>query len=200
MSTHTKGAAQAAPSADARLKFDPLSMAIHWTTVVLVIAQFATAWSIDHVEPSSARLVLTLHRSTGVALWTLVVLRLVWRATGMRAPPLPASTTPVHRLGVKLSEYALYLLLLVQPVTGMLDSLYRGRAFALFVWTMPALVHRDRGLASLAHTAHEIGAFGLAALVGLHAAAALFHHLILKDGVLLGMLPVRSAGGAAVRS
>jgi cytochrome b561 len=194
MSDLTKGAAHTAPGADVRLKFDALSMAVHWTTVALVICQFATAWAIDHVEPSAARLVMTAHRSTGLVLWILVVFRLAWRHTRMRKPPLPGSLGPGHRLGVKISEYGLYALLLVQPATGLLDSLYRGRAFDIFVWKLPALVSRDHGLSSLAHTAHEIGAFALGGLVGLHAAAALFHHFILKDGVLLSMAPGRKAG------
>jgi superoxide oxidase len=191
MSTQTAGAAHAAPNARSRLRFDALSMTLHWASVLLVLFQFASAWSIDHVEPSMAPLALTAHRSSGLALWTLVLLRLVWRATKMRKPPLPVSMGQGHRLGVKLSEFSLYALLLVQPATGFLDSVYRGRAFAIFIWKLPAVVHRDHGLSALAHTAHEFGAYALATLVGLHAAAALFHHIVLKDGVLLSMIPDR---------
>lgn len=189
MSIQTEGAAPAAPIAGARPRFDALSMALHWVSVLLVLFQFVSAWSIDHIEPAMAPLALTAHRSSGLALWTLVVLRLVWRAVGMRKPPLPTSMGRTHRLGAKLNEYGLYILLLVQPATGLLDSLYRGRAFALFAWTLPALLHKDHGLSALAHTAHELGAFALAVLVGLHAAAALFHHLVLKDHVLWSMVP-----------
>jgi cytochrome b561 len=191
MTSTSHDAALAAPAEDLRSSFDGLSMALHWASVLLVLAQFATAWSIDHVEPALAATLLMLHRSSGITLWALVVLRLVWRLTGMRKPPLPATMKREHVAGVRLSEYGLYALLLVQPATGMLDSVFRGRAFKLFLWSFPALMHRNRPYAALAHTAHEVGAYALAALVGLHALAALAHHFVLKDGVLLGMLPMR---------
>ncbi len=182
-------AAHAATFDGVRTKFDALSMTLHWVTVVLVVAQFVSAWAIDHVEPSAARLVLTAHRSTGVALWILIVFRLLWRVAGMRKPPMPQTMKRAHKVGVKLAEYVLYALLLVQPVTGFLDSIYRGRAFSIFIWELPVIIPRDRPHASLAHLAHETGAYVLAGLVGFHAAAALVHHFILKDKVLLSMLP-----------
>jgi cytochrome b561 len=199
MAMQTMDAARAAPFDGARTKFDPMSMTLHWVSVVLVVAQFATAWAVDHVEPSVVRTVLTAHRSTGVALWALIVFRLLWRIAGMRKPPMPQTMARVHKLGAKLAEYGLYALLLVQPVTGFLDSIYRGRAFNLFFWELPAIVHRDRPHASLAHLAHETGAYLLAGLVGFHALAALLHHFVLKDGVLLSMLPGRCPARGGVQ-
>lgn len=189
MAMQVMDAAHAAPFDGVRTKFDALSMTLHWVTVVLVVAQFMTAWAIDHVEPTSAHLVLTVHRSTGVTLWALVVFRLLWRIAGMRKPPMPKTMGRSHKMGAELAEYGLYALLLVQPVTGFLDSVYRGRAFNIFFWELPAIVHRDRPHAALAHLVHEAGGYALAGLVGLHAAAALLHHFVLKDGVLLSMLP-----------
>jgi cytochrome b561 len=173
-----------------RPPYDRATIYLHWVTFALVVGQFATALSIDHVEPATAKLLLTTHRSTGVALWLLVAFRLVWRFTGMRLPPFPPSMKPWHIRGVHLSEYGLYALLLVQPLTGMADTLLRGRAFDLILWRVPVLIARDRSLAGIAHVLHEAGAVALGGLVGLHAAAALFHHLVLKDGILPSMLPL----------
>jgi superoxide oxidase len=186
-------AAAVTPPAEADARFDAVSMLLHWATALLVVAQFATAWAIDWVDPGMIPAVLATHRSSGLLLWSLVAGRLVWRALGMRKPPLPPAMTRLHRLAVTLSEAGLYGLLLVQPLTGLADSVLRGRAFPLFGLTLPALVHRDRALASLAHTAHAFGGYALAILVGLHALAALVHHFILKDGVLASMLPFRCA-------
>jgi cytochrome b561 len=181
--------AATAPTVETCSSFDGLTIALHWTTVVIVLSQFATAWSIDHVEPSLAPTMLTLHRSGGFLLWLLVAGRLAWRFTGMRKPPFPASIKPAHGVAVQLSEYALYTLLIVQPMTGALDSVFRGHAFNLFFLSVPALVHRNRSVAALAHQAHEVGAYTLAAFVSLHAIAALAHHFVLKDQILRRMAP-----------
>lgn len=187
--TETHDAAPAAASAFVRPKYDPLSLALHWTTVLLVLAQFATALAIDRIDPTWVKTVLGLHRSTGVLLWGVVAFRLIWRSTAMRLPPFPPTMARWHITGVHLSEYGLYALLLIQPVTGLADTLWHGRAFPLFGQDVPVLVERNRDLAALAHTGHMLGAYILAAVVGLHAGAALFHHFILKDGVLRSMWP-----------
>ena len=89
----------------------------------------------------------------------------------------------------KLNEYGLYGLLLVQPLTGLGNTLFRGRPFALFAWQVPTLFAPNKAAAQMFHSIHEFGAWGLLALIGLHAAAALFHELILRDGVFQRMLP-----------
>ena len=187
--------------AEEHTSFDRLTIALHWVTVFLVATQFASAWSTDHLDPSFASTMLSIHRSSGVLLWSLVMGRMLWRFTGMRKPPFPKSRTRFHAVGVQLSEYGLYALLLVQPLTGALDSVFRGRPFNLSFWVLPALVHRDRAYAALAHTAHEFGAYCLAALVIIHALAALAHHFVLKDQILARMLPkLRSADGCLINA
>jgi superoxide oxidase len=97
--------------------------------------------------------------------------------------------TALHQLGARLSEYGLYALLLIQPATGVAQTILRGRTFEVFVWSSPPLVARDVALVGIFRAAHEIGASCLFALVGLHAAAALVHHFILRDDVLEAMAP-----------
>jgi hypothetical protein len=98
--------------------------------------------------------------------------------------------TKLHRAAVKLSEYGLYALLLGQPVTGLLTTLFGGRPFALYLWQFPPLMLRDETLRAAFHFSHELGAWALAALAVGHAAAALFHHFVLRDDVLQCMAPV----------
>jgi cytochrome b561 len=98
--------------------------------------------------------------------------------------------TKVHRAIVQLSEYILYAMLLVQPATGLGIALFNGRAFALFLWRVPQLLPQDKATSAAFHSAHEIGAWALAALAVGHAAAALFHHFVLRDDVLQCMAPV----------
>jgi cytochrome b561 len=190
MSQPSKTVGALAPAAWARPPYDDLTILVHWASVVLVLAQFATALSIDQApDPALAARLLLVHRSTGVGVWLLIALRLVWRFTGMRLPPFPPTMARWHIAGVHASEYALYALLLSQPLTGLAWSLYRGRAFGLLFWSVPPLLGRDKALADLFHTLHVAGAVMLAGVVGLHAGAALFHRFVLKDGIFGAMLP-----------
>jgi cytochrome b561 len=177
-------------AAVSRPPYDDLTILVHWASAFLVLAQFATALSIDRVaDPALAARLLLTHRSTGVGLWMLVALRLLWRFTGMRLPPFPPTMARWHIAGVHASEYGLYALLLSQPLTGLAWSLYRGRAFELLLWTIPPLLGRDKALADIFHSLHLAGAVTLAGVIGVHASAALFHRFVLKDGVLGSMLP-----------
>jgi Prokaryotic cytochrome b561 len=113
-----------------------------------------------------------------------------WRLTNASLPPFPTQMTKLHRATVKLSEYGLYALLLGQPVTGLLTTLFSGRPFALLLWQFSPLIPRDEMLRAAFHLSHELGAWALAALAVGHAAAALFHHFVLRDDVLECMAPV----------
>jgi cytochrome b561 len=89
----------------------------------------------------------------------------------------------------KLNEYGLYGLLLIEPITGVGSTLFQGRPFTLFVWQVPVVLAHDKMISHMFHSIHEFGVWALLALMGLHATAALFHGLILRDGVLQRMLP-----------
>jgi cytochrome b561 len=189
----TAEAARAAELPHAHPSIDAASIALHWATVILVAALFAVALSLGQAEGGeSARTLLTLHRSLGVGVWLITLLRLGWRLTRARVPPLPESVPPIQRLAARLNEAALYALLLIQPLTGLVQSLFRGKAFDLFFWGLPPLVARDKAIVHTFHAIHEWGAWTLAAVIGVHASAALLHGLVLRDGVFQTMLPGRA--------
>jgi len=176
-----------------RPSFDVVTIRLHWATAVLVLAMFASAWLHALAElwqSDLAPLLLQSHRSFGVTIWIVAVLRLAWRLTSASLPPFPTQMTRRHRATIKLSEYALYALLLGQPATGLLITLLGGRPFALFWWPVSPLLPRNEALQAAFHLSHEIGAWALAALSVSHAAAALFHHFVLRDDVLECMAPV----------
>jgi cytochrome b561 len=178
---------------DRLTSFDRLTIGLHWATVVLVLALFATAWLhalADGRHSDLAPILLQVHRSFGVTTWIVTALRLAWRRTHARLPPFPSHMSKPHRATVKFSEYGLYALLLVQPATGMLTTLSSGRPFALFLWSFSPLMARNVTLQGAFHRLHELGAWALAALVLGHAAAALFHHVVLRDHVLARIAPV----------
>jgi cytochrome b561 len=191
--TTAKGAPAPASQRDAvSARYTTPILVAHWTTAMLVLGLFIAGWSVGLAKDAdTARRLITLHRSLGVIVWGLTFARMGWRLVGEPAPTLPTSLPPLAKLAARLNEYALYGLLLIQPVTGALQTLYRGKPFGLFTSTIPALVARDKGLAGLFHGIHEWGAWLLAGLIALHACAALVHALVLRDGVFQHMAPIR---------
>jgi cytochrome b561 len=97
-------------------RFDQISIALHWLTLALVAAQFATAWLLDLV--GELQQLLIVHRSIGILTWIVVAVRLIWRHAFAHLPPFPASMPKLQQRLAKLNEYGLYGLLLVQPLTG----------------------------------------------------------------------------------
>jgi len=175
------------PQAEAG-RFDQTSVALHWLTAVLVAVQLTMGTFLSRGGDEMPAL-LTAHRSLGIAILIVATARLVWRHRFAHLPPFPTSMPKLQQRLAKLNEYALYALLLIQPLSGLGGTLFHGRPFALFAWQVPALVARDAVLFHALRLIHKFGAWGLLALIGIHAAAALFHALVLRDGVLQRMLP-----------
>ena len=171
-------------------RFDQASIALHWLTLALVVAQLATAGLLlAEAGDADPALLLAIHRSTGVATWLVMAARLIWRVTRAHEPPFPAGMPRPMQLAAKANEWGLYALLLAQPLTGLGDTLFRGHAFVLFGLEVPALMKPLKPVFHAFAAAHEVGAILLLALIGLHTAAALFHGLIRRDGVFARMLP-----------
>ena len=172
-------------------RFDQTSMLLHWLTVLLIVVQFASIWAHEAVGHQSnlGAALLSLHRSSGVLTWFVTVVRLVWGRYFADLPAFPQSMPQFQQIAAKANEYGLYALLLTMPITGLMRVLLRGQPFELLLWHVPALLKADPETRSLFIVAHELGATALMLLIALHAGAALFHRLVLRDGVLQRMLP-----------
>jgi superoxide oxidase len=175
-----------------RPPFDAVTMCLHWLTLALIAALFTSAWARQNSEDArSAGALLELHRSLGVSVWIVSVSRLVWRHTGAYLPPFPAHMGRTQRAIAKTSEYVLYALLVAQPLTGLAQTVLRGRGFEIFLIHVGPIVARNSELAHSFHDLHEAGGAILLGVIGLHASAALAHHFLWRDGVLVSMLPGR---------
>jgi cytochrome b561 len=171
-------------------RFDAVSMALHWLTLALIVALFASAWLLGGAaDGNEARSLLTIHRSLGVTTWVVTVCRLVWRWRFARTPALPPRTSTVQRRLAGGVHFLLLALLVMQPLTGLADTVFRGRPFALFIWQAPRFIGRDKIAAHAFHLIHEVGAFALLALIAGHTLAALAHRFVLRDAVLQSMAP-----------
>jgi cytochrome b561 len=169
-------------------RFDHVSIALHWITAGLVTGQLITAWQVS-LGGHGAMAALTAHRSLGLLIWLVVLARLLWRRAFAYLPPFPASLSRRRQQIAQLNEFGLYAVLMFQPLTGLANTLLRGRPFALFAWRAPAILPPAKTVAHVFATAHEAGAAVLLALLAMHAGAALFHEFGLRDGVLRRMLP-----------
>ena len=115
-----------------RRRFDIVTIGLHWATVTLIVGMFGSAWLLLASDREHAAMLLTVHRSLGVVPWTVAIVRLGWRFSYAYLPPFPQIMPKVQQRLAKASEYGLYALLLFQPLTGLAQSLARGRHFMLF--------------------------------------------------------------------
>jgi cytochrome b561 len=192
MSIATAVGAHAEVEATGVRRFDAVTIALHWATVALIVGMFASGWSLglatDHEQEEG---LLYIHRSLGVLTWITALTRITWRLGFAFLPPFPSAMPKIQQRAAHLSEYALYAMLLIQPVTGMAQSLTRGRAFPILAWQAPVVMGRSRALTHLFHGIHEVTAWVLLGLIALHVAAALFHRFVVKDEVFGSMAPWR---------
>lgn len=176
--------------------YTPVMKTVHWTTVALVLALLALGWSMSDLprtDPVRAGL-FGWHKSLGLCLLALTVFRFGWRRAHP-APPLPPGLRPWEIRLVHLVHGALYALLFLQPLTGwILHSLARSttRFFGWFpipALPLPAGFIGNRSVIEAVEGVHSAGAALLAVLVALHVGAALKHHFLVRDTVLLRMMP-----------
>jgi cytochrome b561 len=171
-------------------RYSPLQMVLHWATLFLVIAIYAAIlWRGELPKGEPLRDVLRdWHRQLALIVLALTALRLLVRAvapTPPIVPPLPAWQS----LASRAVHVALYLFLIVMPLLGLVMSAAAGVTVTFFGVPLPSLIGVDKPLAHTLAEGHEtIGTIGYG-LIGVHAAAALFHHFVRRDTTLRRMLP-----------
>jgi cytochrome b561 len=163
---------------------------LHWLIVLLLTIQFTTAFLLPHIgrnTPPSA--VIDAHFSVGALILVVMAVRFVYRLT--HPVPLEAKDAqPWERLLARTTHRLIYLILLVSPFLGWASASAHSLPVSLFgIVPLPAIAQPG---ASWGHTAgdiHGTAMWVLLGLVGLHAAGALYHHIVRHDGTLHRMLP-----------
>jgi cytochrome b561 len=174
----------------ARQAFDPVIKVAHWLTLFLIICLFSTAALAEAgVSDAAKRTLVQLHRSFGLTLWTITILRLVWRQFA-EFPDWPADMPRALGIVLNYTEPALYSLLLVQPILGLLYTNARGNAIHFyFLVRIPPLISQDKGVADGLIEAHEFVASLLLIVIASHVSTMLYRHFIRRDNALNRMLP-----------
>jgi cytochrome b561 len=171
-------------------RYSAAAQAFHWIIAALIVTQFVLANLQEDLPIGIHKLaLLARHKSIGMTVLMLAVLRLFWR---LKNPPpaLPAEMHPAERLLARATHTAFYLLLFAMPLTGWLMSSAKNYSvswFGLFTW--PNLIPKNEAAFDALRSTHDILSDVLFAIAVLHIAAALKHHFWNKDNVLLRMLP-----------
>ncbi len=165
-------------------RYNALMIVIHWLVAGLVAFAAISAFVIDEMPNSSAKASMTnLHFVFGSLVLGLVVVRGLLRLT-TSAPALPADTHPHVAKAALIGHMGLYALMIGVPLIGVITAFYRGRGidFGLFQIASPFDSNRTTG--KFFKEIHELLAYGFFAAIGGHALFALWHHYILKDGLM----------------
>ena len=172
--------------------FGAVTKTLHWLTLILLIASFSLAISMVNMPFSPRKLEFySWHKWVGVTIFLLVVIRLAWRLANP-VPSQPPTTPPWQRRLAALSHGALYAILIILPVTGwIMSSALNLPVVYLGLVHIPSPFGVYRALGEAMKGVHLSLALALVALVAVHAAAAIYHHLALRDDVLRRMLPGR---------
>ena len=171
-----------------RRAYDPIWKTIHWLMAALFLLNVGLGYYASTLAPGAGArpALLEFHKSIGVTLFGLVIVRLLWRLTHRHAP-LPKRLGPATRFASSAVHLLLYVLMLGMPLSGYVDSIAGGHPFRWFgLFPFPDFLPRDKALSNAGDTAHWIGAYAVYALVTLHIVAAVWHG-IKRDGVLSRM-------------
>ncbi|HEY0412853.1 MAG TPA: cytochrome b/b6 domain-containing protein [Allosphingosinicella sp.] len=171
-----------------RTRYDATSIALHWATVVLVLLNFATAELWGLFARPTRHLMIVSHMSFGILLSVVVVARIVWRLVpGHQVEP--ASRGWDERLA-KGAQYLLYLLLLAQSALGYIVRWSEGQAMSFFGLLIRApFAPMTKAEHHTLMERHNVIGWMIIVLAAGHAAAAIYHHFVLRDRVLERMLP-----------
>ena len=177
------------PSTKSRTHYSGLAQAFHWLTAILVVVAFiyGPGGSETRVYAPERDFERQLHETLGLSVFILSILRLCWRAIDVR--PDPEVVPRWMGVAAKAVQHLLYALLLLVPITAMTGALLQGHAVTWLGGSFGPWAARSQDLGNVMAEVH--GWLGDAILwtAGLHAVAALYHHFMLKDGVLRSMLP-----------
>ncbi len=168
-------------------RYDATTIALHWTTAVLVGTLWIMGQTIDFWPRGALRVdYRSVHMTLGVLLGAVLLARLAWRAS--RGAHVPAEGPRLAALAAKAVHWALYALVCTTIALGLLTAFAQGDSvFGLL--TLPSFAAGDRAIPRALFDWHSLAATTVLIVAGLHAAAALGHHYLLRDRTLRRMLP-----------
>lgn len=176
-----------------RIRHDAFTQSLHWLIVLGVVGSYAIGLAREGLPKTDFRaFLLQLHMWIGMLVMALSVVRIGWRSVAPKVASVQGMSRQT-KLAAKLVHLGLYAAMLAIPVIGLVSAWIKGRTVGFFGLPLPSPFAVDKALGGRIEDLHELAAHAMMALAGLHAAAAIGHQYILRDGTLGRMLPLVSA-------
>lgn len=185
--------------ARATSRYSAVAIFLHWTIAALIFLNIWFGWRMSSLKGMAQFELFQLHKSIGITVLLLSVVRLVWRLINP-APSYPVTMTRAERLAATAMHWLLYGFMIILPFTGwaiVSASPYNLPTvlFKTLPWPHLGFVHdlpmaARQTIEARVGTVHEWLAWSLLVLAAFHVAAALKHHFWNRDDVLRRMLPV----------
>src|SRR5579872_679839 len=169
-------------------RYDAGAIVFHWTVAAFVLFLGGLGLLFDDIPKDSRPFWINVHGSVGLIYLVAVIARLAWRAAH-RPPPLPASVDAFWRRASSGAHHLMYVLMLLIPAAGIVAYVWHGRLFDYGLFQLNFGVPSNKTIFHPAEEIHQLLAYSLFGLVGLHVVGALWHQFIRRDGVLSRMLP-----------
>jgi cytochrome b561 len=175
--------------------YNAVAKTLHWLIALAIIFMLALGWFMGELPNGFPKFfAFQFHKSVGITILLLSLCRLGWRLTH-EAPPLPPGMAEWERLMARGTHILFYILIIAMPFSGWVmvsASPIPTVLYGLVPWphlpVIPALANK-RAIGHMAGDAHGFMAYTIASLLALHVGAALKHHFMQRDDVLLRMAP-----------
>jgi cytochrome b561 len=164
------------------------SKIIHWTVALIMILMLSLSFFLDDVSKPNQPMAYMIHKSFGLLVLTLMILRLIWISYRGK-PNLPLTVPHWQRVLARGVQYSLYFFVIIMPITGWIMSVAANHPPVFFgLFTLPLPIAPNEDLAGIMANAHEVIAWIIISLLVLHIVGALKHYFVNKDQVLQSML------------
>ena len=172
-----------------RWKYTSTAQFLHWILAILILGMIGLGWYMMSIEKQpNSEWYFNLHKSIGLIVASLVMSRIVWRATHRRAS-LPKSVAAWQAMLSAFIQATLYICMIVMPMTGIAGAAFSRDGLAFFGMALHRFVSPDHAIPELMFSVHGAVVWVLVFLILLHVAGAFKHLIFDRDGVFQRMLP-----------
>ena len=171
-------------------RYTPVAVSLHWIMAALILFSAGLGLLLDDWPKASKLFWINIHAQVGLLVLALLIARIWWRRANT-PPELPPEVSEISRRVSHPAHLLIYALMLITPLVGIVAFVWHARVLDFGLFTIDFGIKSNGPVYHQAEDIHLWLTYGLLALVTGHAVAALWHHFISRDSVLLRMLPAR---------